>query len=51
MMMFDTEPDEQTQPVPAGTDPALDEAMKTVEKDPSKMLDGIPGAKKEEPKN
>jgi hypothetical protein len=48
---MDTEPEEQTQPVPPGTDPALDEAMKTLEKDPSKILEGIPVVKKEEPKN
>ncbi|MBX9765579.1 hypothetical protein K2X83_02970 [Patescibacteria group bacterium] len=47
---MDTEPEDQNQPIPAGTDPALDEAMKTLEKDPSKGLDGIPGAKKEEQK-
>lgn len=47
-MMFDTEPEEQVQPAPSGTDPALDEAMKTLEKDPEKLLDGIPGVKKEE---
>ncbi|MBY0539327.1 hypothetical protein K2P56_02755 [Patescibacteria group bacterium] len=49
-MMFDTEPEEQTQPAPAGTDPALDEVMKTLEKDPEKMLGDIPGVKKEEQK-
>lgn len=48
--MFDTEPEEQTQPAPAGTDPALDEVMKTLEKDPEKMLGDIPMVKKEEQK-
>lgn len=38
---MDTEPEDQNQPMPQGTDPALDEAMKSVEKDPQKILDDI----------
>jgi hypothetical protein len=40
--MMDTEP-EDTQPTPPpATDPDLDKAMEEVEKDPKKMLDGLP---------
>ncbi len=47
---MDTEPEDQTPPVPQGSDPALDEVMKELEKDPKKMLDEIPVVKKEEQK-
>jgi hypothetical protein len=47
---MDTEPEDQAQPMPQGTDPSLDEAMKTLEKDPQKMIDDIGGKKDEEGK-
>ncbi len=50
-MHMDTEPEDQMQPTASGTDPALDEAMKSIDKDPSKILDGMSESKKEEPKH
>jgi hypothetical protein len=45
-MFFDTEP-EETQPTPPpSTDPELDKAMKEVDGDPQKAIDGLLGEEK-----
>jgi|GEM_PF-5845622 len=46
-MFFDTEPDDAPAPQAPASDPALDEAMKQLPKDPEKMLKDIQGQTEE----